>query len=110
MKNFLLVLIFSIPSVSIAIEDFGTTCNEIKRLRTWAGGSDSYGIWAELKTNPSECEGGFYIPHEASNKQYVFSMLLAAKASNDRMCIQIRLLSDNISNRCQINYVMHESI
>lgn len=83
-------------------------CGDIGRLRTWAEGSDSYGVWVEFKSNPSACSGGFYLQHQVSNKQLIFSMLLAAKHANSRMCIQVYSHDTDISNRCRINYVAHE--
>ena len=91
-----------------AIEDLGTACDEIQRIRVWASGSDTYGLWIEYKSNPQNCEGGFYVPHNADNKELVFSMALAAKAANQRTCIQIGNLANTIGNRCIINYIMHE--
>lgn len=108
MKYILFVITIALAAPLYAVESLGIACGEIQRLRTWASGSDTYGIWVEYKSNPQNCEGGFYVPHNSSNRELVFSMALAAKASNQKMCIQIGDLSSNIGNRCVINYIMHE--
>lgn len=83
-------------------------CGDIKRIRTWANGTDSYGVWVEYKSNPATCSGGFYLQHEATNKQFIFSMLLAAKHGSSPVCIQVYSHDADIGNRCRINYVVHE--
>lgn len=105
--NRLLFAIFLLIVSSASIADVANYCGEVKRLRTWVNGGDTYGVWVEYKSNPSSCPGGFYLPHEGSNKDYVFSMALAAKASNDRVCVQI-IVGEEKGNRCLINYLMHE--
>ncbi|QDO85849.1 hypothetical protein FM037_24545 [Shewanella psychropiezotolerans] len=61
---FRIIILFSLimPVITQAAENH---CGDIQRLRVWAGGSDTYGIWVEYKTNPSQCAGGFYIPIRA---------------------------------------------
>ena len=103
---FVFAFLFS-PLTSTALSDYGAACGDVKRLRVWANGSDKYGIWLEFENNPSACPGGFYIPHSGDNKQYVFSLALAAKAAGDKVCVQIRGLDDNIQNRCVLNYIRH---
>ena len=82
-------------------------CGEVQRTRVWANGSDTYGIWIEYKNNPESCSGGFYIKNSATNKQYVYSTVLAAKAASQEICIQVNI-GNEIGNRCQLNYVMHK--
>ncbi|MFA0812150.1 hypothetical protein [Microbulbifer epialgicus] len=108
MKYVLFIVVFLVAASSYATEALGTACGEIQRLRTWAEGSDTYGVWIEYKSNPENCEGGFYIPHNSNNKELVFSMALAAKASGQKMCIQFRNLENKIEDRCVINYIRHE--
>jgi hypothetical protein len=79
-------------------------CGDIKTFRIWATGSDSNGIWVEYESNPSTCPGGFYLPHQSDNKDYVVSFLLAEKAQKNRVCMQV-FTSTMISNRCKVNYV-----
>lgn len=101
------IILFSLliaPTITLATESF---CGDVQRLRVWAGGNDTYGIWVEYKTNPSQCSGGFYIPHQASNKEFVFSIALAAKMAKERICIQALNHSADIKNRCRINYIMN---
>ncbi|ACA85779.1 hypothetical protein [Shewanella woodyi] len=99
-----LVGLLLVSSISQAVENH---CGEVQRLRVWAGGSDTYGIWVEYKANPSQCPGGFYIPHGANNKDYVFSIALAAKMAKESVCIQVYSHSTDIQNRCRINYIMN---
>jgi len=80
-------------------------CGEIKRMRTWAGGSDTYGVWVEYTSNPASCPGGFYMRHVSDNKNLVYSFLLSAKTSKQRVCIQTAGTIMN-GNRCLLNYVM----
>lgn len=102
-KLFLILTLFS--ANSFAAQNF---CGEVKRMRVWANGSDTYGVWAEFKVNPSQCPGGFYLNHNATNKQFVYSLILAAKASNQRICFQVYDVNSKVGNRCRIHYVMHE--
>ncbi len=108
MKYVLFIVVVLLATPSYAVEDLGIACGEIKSLRTWVEGSDTYGVWVDYKSNPVNCEAGFYIPNSSNNKSLVFSMALAAKASNQKMCIQVGNLSNNIGNRCIINYMMLE--
>lgn len=86
------------------IADTAKYCDEIKRFRIWATGSDTNGIWIEYKDNPEACPGGFYLPHIADNKDYTVSFLLSEKAQGNRVCMQV-ITDSMISNRCKINYV-----
>ncbi|MEC4726880.1 hypothetical protein HWQ46_15110 [Shewanella sp. D64] len=104
LRKIILFVLIMVPTLSQAAENF---CGEVQRLRTWATGSDTYGIWVEYKANPSQCPGGFYIPHEGTNKDYVFSIALAAKMAKESVCIQVYSYSTNIQNRCRINYIMN---
>lgn len=99
----LIFLLLIIMSASVSA-DLAKYCGDIKRFRIWAGGSDTYGIWVEYENNPSTCDGGFYLPHESDNKDYVVSFLLSEKAQNNRVCMQVRT-DLKISNRCRVNYV-----
>jgi hypothetical protein len=82
-------------------------CGDIETIRTWANGNDTYGIWVEYDSNPTQCSGGFYIPHEGNNKQFVYSTLLASKMANQKICIQVYSYDTNIGNRCKLHYVYH---
>ncbi|GAB1624097.1 hypothetical protein AAOGI_41470 [Agarivorans albus] len=83
-------------------------CGEIKRLRTWVNGSDTYGVWVEFKANPQRCPGGFYMPQTGNNRDLVYSTVLASKMANQKICFQVHDAYGDISNRCKINYVFHE--
>lgn len=100
---FLFILII-VTSAQAA--DWVNYCGEIKSMRTWASGSDTYGIWFEYKVNPDDCSSGFYVAHEASNKNYVFSQALAAKTTNAPVCIQTSL-EYKISEMCKLNSIKH---
>lgn len=78
-------------------------CDEIQRFRIWAGGSDTYGVWVEFKNNPTDCAGGFYIKHDVSNKNIITSFLMAEKAQNHRVCVQV-VTHEKIVDRCRLNY------
>jgi len=96
---------------NIAIADAVILCGEIDRLRVWADGrGDTYGIWIEYNSNPSQCPGGFYLPHTSHNKNFVYSLLLSAKASKEKVCIQTYPENPDyrISSRCKVNYAMHQ--
>lgn len=82
-------------------------CGEVQRTRVWAQGSDTYGIWIEYKDNPQACAGGFFIKNDADHKNIIYSTVLAAKAASQKICIQISS-GNEMGNRCQVNYVMHE--
>lgn len=105
MKKLLLILALLSADSFASAKNF---CDEVKRIRVWANGSDTYGVWAELKNNPSQCPGGFYLNHNATNKQFIYSLILAAKASNQRICFQVYDVNSKIENRCRIHYTMHE--
>ncbi len=94
-------LIISFPSFADPV----TLCGEIKRMRTWVNGTDTYGVWVEYSTNPSTCPSGFFLPKEGNNKDRVYSFLLSSKVSKSPVCIQT-YESAKISNRCKIHYVM----
>ncbi|MEN3157332.1 hypothetical protein ABC502_02995 [Alkalimonas sp. NCh-2] len=85
-------------------------CGEVERLRVWASGSDEYGIWVEYKSNPQPCPGGFFLPHAATNKDFVYSLILSAKAAGDKICIQTypERPAWKIGSRCRINYATHQ--
>jgi len=100
-----LLCVISTPAISQP----SNYCGDVKRMRVWAKGSDTYGIWVEFSSNPEACPGGFYMPHTAANKQYAYSLILAAKAAKEKVCIQTYPNASDwkIGSRCQINYVMH---
>ncbi len=109
MKKFILAVGF----LAISTEAFSQAvnlCGELKRLRVWAHGSDNHGIWVEYISNPSQCPGGFYMAHTSDNKDHLYSLLLAAKASKEKVCIQTYPTTSGwtIANRCKINYAMHQ--
>jgi len=83
----ILSLIFAIVASNVFAG--ANHCGDVQRMRTWANGSDTYGVWVEYKTNPQQCAGGFYLQHDVSNKELVYSTLLAAKMANQRICIQV---------------------
>jgi len=101
----MLIVLFTVTPV---YADWIYPCGDIERMRTWANGNDTYGIWIEYKNNPSSCSGGFYVRHAATNKNLVFSMVLAAKTAGQRICIQTNPLYNMIGSRCLVNYVYHE--
>ena len=67
-----------------AFSEWFLHCGNVKRLYSWAAGSDTYGARVILKENPSSC-GGFWIQHEGDNKNLVYSTLLASSASGQRV-------------------------
>lgn len=104
MKISILSLFLLIFLTSAHAADWVNHCGEVKNIRTWASGSDAYGIWIEYKVNPNDCSGGFYVAHEASNKNYVFSQALTAKTTNTPVCIQTAL-EYKISEKCKLNSI-----
>lgn len=106
MKAILFILFTLLSAVSFAQN--ALYCDEIKRIRTWAHGSDTYNVWFEYKNNPSSCTGGFYMKTNAINRDFVYSLALSAKAKNERVCIQANPSASVIGNRCLLNYIMHE--
>ena len=98
------LILFSILFSSTCLSGPVNHCGEIKRMRTWVNGNDTYGIWLEYASNPSSCSGGFYLPKDKSNTDKVYSFLLASKMSKSPICIQT--YENKISNRCAIHYVM----
>ncbi|ALU42940.1 hypothetical protein [Pseudoalteromonas rubra] len=99
-------------TLALALTTLSTTASvtnhngEIANMRTWVSGSNTYGVWVSLKSNPSICPGGFYLPHTSDNKQLVYSTLLAARLSGKAIMIQAADSSYKIGDRCRINYVM----
>jgi hypothetical protein len=85
-------------------------CGEVERLRVWANGSNTYGIWVEYKSNPEACSGGFFLPHVSANKDHLYSLILSSKATKERVCIQTYPENSDwiIGGRCKINYAMNE--
>ncbi len=102
MKKIFLLLSILFSTASLAGQ--ANHCGEIKRMRTWVNGSDTYGVWVEYPSNPSNCAGGFYLPKDKNNTDKVYSFLLAAKMAKSPICIQT--YENKISNRCAIHYVM----
>ena len=86
-------------------QDWGTSCGLVNMVRSWQSGSDKYGLRIELSSIYSGCEGGFYIPHGANNKQYVYSTALTALSANLNACIQISYVSQSIDNICRVNAI-----
>ena len=82
-------------------------CGDIKRLRTWGVGSNTYNVWIEYVNNPVSCTGGFYMKPATQNEEFIYSLALSAKAANQRVCIQ-SYESENNGNRCLLHYIMHE--
>ena len=103
-KKFFVILLALVSPIAFSVENH---CGKIKTMRTWAQGSDHYGIWVEYENNPAQCPGGFYLQHEASNKQFVYSYLLAHKMSQENVCIQVYSHSSDIGNRCRLHYVFN---
>lgn len=101
--GFLMLLVISTDTFSAEY-----LCGDLRRIRAWANGSDTYGVWVEYEKNPAVCSGGFYLQHQAQNKQLVFSMLLAAKHAKTPICIQVYSHDTDIGSRCRINYVAHQ--
>lgn len=100
-----LIMLLGVMFTSSSFADPVNHCGDIKRMRTWVNGSNTYGVWVEFSTNPSACSGGFFLPQEGNNRDKVYSFLLASKASKAPICIQT-YESAKISNRCKIHYVM----
>lgn len=109
MKKVMLVLAM-LSASSGALAQPINYCGEVERLRVWAKGSDTYGIWVEYKSNPQACLGGFFLPHVSANKDYLYSLILSAKAAKDKICIQTYPENPDwkIAGRCKINYAMHQ--
>lgn len=109
MKKIIMATILSLFATDVFSQAVNL-CGEIKRLRVWANGSDNHGIWVEYASNPNQCPGGFYLAHSTENKDYLYSLLLAAKASKENICIQTYPETSGwmIGNRCKVNYAMHQ--
>ncbi|WP_204378514.1 hypothetical protein [Agaribacterium haliotis] len=104
MYRALLIFLLFVSANTIATSN--KYCDEIQRLRIWAQGSDQYGIWVEYQENPAACSGGFFVKHDANNKDLLVSFLLAEKAQGNKVCIQaITDESTMINGRCRVNYV-----
>ena len=106
-------LIITSLLVLISAETFSqavSLCGEVKRLRVWASGTGNNNIWVEYESNPSQCPYGFYMAHGAENKNHLYSLLLAARASKEEVCIQTYPTSSGWKDggRCKINYGMHK--
>jgi hypothetical protein len=82
-------------------------CGDIERMRTWVNGTEAYGIWVEMKNNPTECPDGFNLPQNANNTDKLYSFILASKVSNPPIRIQA-FTGNSIQGRCPINYVMDQ--
>jgi hypothetical protein len=83
-------------------------CGDIKRIRTWVNGSDTYGVWVEFTANPPSCAGGLYLPQTGNNRDMVYSTALSAKMANQKICFQFNNSPESkISNRCRVNYIYH---
>jgi hypothetical protein len=104
LKKLTCVLFMLTLSVNTQAREWLSFCGEIASVRTWGDGTDDYGIWIGYKTNPSNCSGGFYVAHEATNKNFVFSQVLAAKTTNETVCIQTAL-EYKIAERCKLNSI-----
>lgn len=102
-----IILVVGLMASSSAFANYVNYCGEINKMYTWANGGDAYGVWVQLKENPSACTGGFYLSHEASNKQLVYSFLLSSKVAKLPICIQTHS-TQKIANRCKINYVVDQ--
>lgn len=55
--KFSLIALLSFLVSSTAMAGIANYCGEIKRLRTWVNGGDTYGVWVEYKANPAPCSG-----------------------------------------------------
>jgi len=106
MKCFAFLILIVITAKSHAANEMH--CGNIKTMRIWAGGSDTYGVWIEYDNNPTSCPGGFYVKHSADNKELVYSLALASKMAGQKVCIQTNIGVD-IGNRCQLNYIMQKN-
>ena len=103
LKVIALALLMSAPSFA----SHQVFCGNIKSIRTWGSGSDTYGIWVEYESNPASCSSGFYLQHNVENKNLVFSQLLTAKSIGANVCIQA-YMEANIFNRCRLNTITHQ--
>ena len=82
-------------------------CSKIKTIRTWSQGNDAHGVRVELQSNPSQCPYGYYIVHNANNKNLVYSSLLSAKMADQKICVQA-YLKEMLANLCRLNYTYQE--
>ncbi len=98
------IVLLSVLFSSTCFAGAANYCGDIKRMRTWVNGSDTYGVWVEYSSNPSACPGGFYLPKDKNNTDKVYSFLLASKMAKSPICIQT--FDSNVASRCAINYVM----
>lgn len=102
-KALAMILLFPFCSVWASTANF---FGDIERIRTWAGGSDTYGIWVEFEQNPTACPNGFFMLHQQDNKELVYSFLLASSFAGRRVGIQA-LTHEMSGGKCRVNYVMH---
>jgi hypothetical protein len=109
MRPLSLVLFALTLSVSVeSIAAWETKCGTVKRVFSWAQGSDKYGIRATLVSNPASCTG-FYVDHDGSNKQYVYSALLASATSGMKACVQYDPNQTKHDGMCRLNYIYVEA-
>ncbi|AOT07556.1 hypothetical protein [Pseudoalteromonas luteoviolacea] len=81
---------------------------KISNIQVWANGSDPYGVWVTLESGssiPSGCGMTYYLQHNASNKDIVYSSLLASKVSGGNVTIQTDK-SKNATGLCRIHKVL----
>tara|TARA_Y100000588_G_C13781942_1_gene722828 strand:+ start:299 stop:646 length:348 start_codon:yes stop_codon:yes gene_type:complete len=105
---------FLLASLCVFVMPFNSSANtwanasgKISTIQVWANGSDTYGIWVKLEPGaniPSGCGEVFYLQHTASNKDYVYSGLLATKMSGGSVNIQTDKRK-NAAGQCRIHKV-----
>ncbi|KZN45939.1 hypothetical protein [Pseudoalteromonas luteoviolacea] len=81
---------------------------KISNIQVWANGSDPYGVWVTLESDSdisSDCSLTYYLQHNASNKDIVYSSLLTAKVSGGKVNIQTDK-SKNATGLCRIHKVL----
>ena len=100
-----LLCVFLMPVSQAALE---TACADVKKVMTWAEGTDRFGIQVQLTDNGEHCSGGYYIKHEASNKRYVSNVILTSMALERHICIQYESKEAKLEGRCRLNMVSLE--
>lgn len=108
MKFFLIGLLTLITSFGSNASTWDNASGKVSNIQIWVNGSDTYGVWVTLDNGsdiPSGCGLTYYLQHNASNKDIVYSSLLTAKVSGGKVTIQTDK-SKNASDLCRIHKVL----
>ncbi|MDK2598322.1 hypothetical protein [Pseudoalteromonas obscura] len=109
MKTTLFIgLLIGAISFGTKASTWANASGKISNIQVWANGSDPYGVWVTLESGsvtPSDCSLTYYLQHNASNKDIVYSGLLTSKVSGGNVTIQTDR-SKNATGLCRIHKVL----